>query len=47
MSAVTLIIARYRFDWFAAGIATLTLVFAALWNFRLNRRTMAGLRRRQ
>ena len=46
MSAVTLVIARYRFDLLAAVVATTTLVAAAVWNYALNRRTMAQVRRR-
>ena len=46
MSAVTLVIARYRFDLLAAVIATTTLVVAAIWNYALNRRTMESIRRR-
>jgi hypothetical protein len=42
MSAVTLVIARYRFDLFAAIVATTTLVAAAIWNWLLNRRTIHG-----
>jgi hypothetical protein len=45
MSALTLLIARYRFDLLAAIIATTTLVAAAVWNYTLNRRTVARIRR--
>jgi hypothetical protein len=46
MSSVTLVVARYRFDLFAAVVATLCLVAAATWNYLLNRRVSAAARRR-